>query len=194
MYSDALKGVIPIARSISAGCRLFRQGDETFGIFCLLRGGIKLVRVTPGGAQMPMHIAYPGELFAEASLFSSHYHCDALAVKDSEVLLYPKTAVTFHLNSNAEALWHLTASLARQVQRSRARLELARIRSASDRLVQFLRLNGDASGLCSVEGSLKQLAEEVGLTHEALYRTLARLEREGRLARCEQGLRLLHEL
>jgi DNA-binding IclR family transcriptional regulator len=35
------------------------------------------------------------------------------------------------------------------------------------------------------------LAAEIGLTHEALYRALAALEREGALARTDDGILLL---
>jgi predicted Rossmann fold nucleotide-binding protein DprA/Smf involved in DNA uptake len=38
-------------------------------------------------------------------------------------------------------------------------------------------------GRLAVPAGLKSLASELGVTHEALYRTLARLEREGRLCR-----------
>ena len=49
--------------------------------------------VTPAGAQVAMHSVRPGELFAEASLFSARYHCDAVASRASEVLVYPKREV-----------------------------------------------------------------------------------------------------
>jgi CRP/FNR family transcriptional regulator, dissimilatory nitrate respiration regulator len=43
-------------------------------------------------------------------------------------------------------------------------------------------------GELEVDGSLKDLARRLGLTHEALYRTLARLQKAGIIER--QGLRI----
>jgi len=39
-------------------------------------------------------------------------------------------------------------------------------------------------------GSLKELAVELGLTHEALYRTLARMADNGEIERLEGKIRL----
>ena len=187
---DALAGVLPTIQRLAAGAALFRQGDSAFGIFRLVSGRISLVRVTPNGTEVPMHTVLAGELFAEPSLFSAHYHCDAIATQRSEVLVYPKAALTRALRQDPGALWTFTGDLARHVQGLRARLEVGRTRSAKERVLQALRLRCDASGAWKMDGSLKKFAEEIGLSHEALYRTLSALEREGRLARIENGIRL----
>jgi CRP-like cAMP-binding protein len=41
-----------------------------------------------------------------------------------------------------------------------------------------------------LRGTLKDLAAEIGLTHEALYRTLAALERSGEISRKGERIRL----
>jgi len=141
-----------------------------------------------------MHTVRPGELFAEASLFSARYHCDAVALEPSEVLVYPKPALVQSLREHPQMLWIFTAELARRVQGLRSRLEIKQIRSASERVLQFLALACDESGIWKQDGTLKQLADDIGLTHEALYRTLARLEREGRVVRLEGALSLRGQL
>jgi len=66
----------------------------------------------------------------------------------------------------------------------RTRLEQRNIHSARDRVRHYLILNADASGRKVVlSRSLKDLAAEMGLTHEALYRTLARMVAEGEIER-----------
>jgi CRP-like cAMP-binding protein len=138
-----------------------------------------------------MHTAVPGDLFAEASIFSAHYHCDAIAMQDCEVIVYPKAELTSQLKQNAEMLWAFTAELAQQVRILRTRLEVRHVRAARERVLQFLRLRCDASGFWQREGTLKQFAEEVGLTHEALYRALATLERNGSVKKERHTLQLL---
>lgn len=178
-------------RQLAKGTALFRQGDKAFGIFRVLSGRVRLVRLTPSGTQVPMHTAVTGELFAEASIFSTCYHCDAIAMQDCEVLVYQKAELTSRLKENDEMLWAFTAEMAQRVQMLRTRLEIRHIRSAPERVLQFLKLQCDASGIWSQHGTLKQLAEEVGLTHEALYRALAMLERNGSIKRERHALRLL---
>ena len=182
-----IAGVAPTLQRVAAGAALFRQGDPTFGFFRLVSGAIRMVRVTPAGEQVAMHTVRPGELFAEASLFSPRYHCDALATRPSEVLVYAKRELQRRLKDHPEDVWRFAGDLAHRVQALRTRLELRQIRAAPQRVLQALRLRG---GAWKIEGTLKQLAEEVGLTHEALYRALARLERDGRIERGEGEIRL----
>lgn len=70
-------------------------------------------------------------------------------------------------------------------------MELRNIRSARDRVLQYLRLHTDVHG-CSIaiEGPLQDIAAEIGITREALYRTLAALETEGVLVRAENAILL----
>lgn len=185
-----IAGVAPTLRRVAAEAALFRQGDPTFGFFRLVSGGIRLVRVTPAGAQVAMHGVRPGELFAEASLFSPRYHCDAIASRASEVLVYPKRELLRRLKEHPEDLWRFAGELAHRVQQLRTRLEVRQIRAAPQRVLQSLRLRCGEGGAWRIEGTLKQFAEEVGLTHEALYRALARLERDGWIRRGEGEIRL----
>ena len=138
-----------------------------------------------------MHTVRPGELFAEASIFSSHYHCDAIATQESEVLVYPKAEVTRKLKEEPGDLWAFAAELAHRVHDLRTRLETRQIRSARERVLQSLRLRCGASDTWKIDGTLKHFAEDIGLTHEALYRTLAGLEYDGRISRGNGEIRLL---
>jgi len=180
-----------MVRRFAAGEALFRKGDHAFGIFRLVAGRIRLAPVTPDGAEVPVPMARPGELFAEASLFSARYHCDALALTDSEVLLYPKAEVVQQLKKNEEEMWKFAGEMAHRLQGLRTQLELRQIRSAPQRVLQSLHLRCDATGRWAPEGTLKQFAEEIGLTHEALYRALATLKKEGRIRRDKDQISLL---
>ncbi|MCF8178330.1 MAG: Crp/Fnr family transcriptional regulator [Sulfuritalea sp.] len=189
--SLTLAGVSPQWRRLPAGSTLFRQGDRTIGIFVLRSGTLRLQRVTPDGTAVTLHQVRPGEMFAEASLFATHYHCDAIADGDSVAGLYPKALLAAQLRGDSEALWRFSAELARRLQGLRQRYELKQIRSAPQRVLQFLRLRCDAEGRYFTQGALKDIAAELGLTHEALYRALAALEQQGVIARQDACLCLL---
>lgn len=186
-----LAGLSPRRRVLAAGTTLFLQGDRTVGIFVLLSGAMRLQRVTPDGVAVTLHQVRPGEMFAEASLFATHYHCDAFAETDSVAGLYPKSELTTRLRGDAKALWSFSAELAHRLQGMRQRYELKQIRSAPRRVLQFLRLRCDAEGCYGIPGALKELAAELGLTHEALYRALAALEQRQLILRQGACLRLI---
>ena len=189
--ASALFDVPPDHRNLAAGAALFRQGDASFGIFLLRSGRIRLQRITPDGAAVSIHLARPGELFAEASLFSERYHCDAIAEVDSQVWLYPKEHLARSLHAKPESLWAFARELARRLQDLRLRYELKQIRSATERVLQLLRMRSGADGAFIIPGSLKEMAADVGLTHEAFYRALATLEKQGRIARSAGAIRLI---
>ena len=81
------------------------------------------------------------------------------------------------------------ATLARQVMNLRTRLEQRNIHSARDRVRHYLAVNVGADGkTVTLTGSVKDLAVELGLTHEALYRTLADMADDGgRGSRAKSG-------
>lgn len=181
-----------IDRKLKSGQALFRLGDKTGGLFEIVTGQVRLSRVDRSGREAVLHVAGPGETIAEASLFSPHYHCDAIASSDAVVRLYPKAAVLAAFENEPKAAQAFAATLARQVMNLRTRIERRNIRSARERLRHYLGVNADAEGrVVRLPGTLKDLAAELGLTHEALYRTLAALERAGEIKR-EKGTILLN--
>jgi CRP/FNR family transcriptional regulator, dissimilatory nitrate respiration regulator len=178
-------------RSLDAGETLFRSGQRATGLYEILNGRVKLVRVDKSGRETVLYNAGAGSTLAEASLFSPTYHCDAIATAATTVRLYPKDAILQELRRSPDAAEAFIAGLARQVMSLRTQLERRNIRSARDRVRHFLALNVGADGRTIIlPGSLKELAVELGLTHEALYRTLARMADNGEIERLEGKIRL----
>ncbi|MEL6964249.1 MAG: cyclic nucleotide-binding domain-containing protein, partial [Pseudomonadota bacterium] len=64
---------------LKRGDLVFATGDKTRGLFRVEDGLIRLVRHAADGREVTLHLAKPGDFFAEASLFSESYHCDAIA-------------------------------------------------------------------------------------------------------------------
>ena len=186
-----MAGVTPAHRGLAAGDRLFSQGDRTFGIFQVASGRIRLQRITPDGSTVTIHLARADEMFAEASLFSERYHCDAVAEIESEILVYPQAEMTSRLRAEPEALWQFARELAGRLQGMRTRYEIKQIRSAPERVLQWLRMRSGADRVFHIPGTSKDIASELGLTHEAFYRALAALEKEGRIARSAGTIRMV---
>ncbi len=173
-----------VDRKLIAGEALFRCGDKTEGLLEVLTGRVRLTRTDRSGREVVLHVADPGETLAEASLFSARYHCDAIASTNAIVRLYPKREVLAAFEANPKAAQAFSATLAHQVMNLRTRIEQRNIRSAADRVRHFLALKASADGrTVKLPGTLKDLAAELGLTHEALYRTLAKLEHSGEIKR-----------
>lgn len=184
-----------IDRKLKTGEALFQLGDKTAGLCEVIAGRVRLARVDRSGREIVLHVAGPGETIAEASLFSPQYHCDAIASTNATVRTYPKRQVLAAFERDPKAAQAFAATLARQVMTLRTRIEQRNIRSARERVRHYLALNASADGRAvELHGTLKDIAAELGLTHEALYRTLAALERTGEIRRNRGKITLLRRV
>ncbi len=171
-------------RRLAAGEALFRAGSRSYGFFEVIRGTVRLVRVDRNGREAVLQTAAPGDTLAEASLFSPTYHCDAIATTDAAVRMFPKAVMLAELQRDGRLARSFAAMLARQVMTLRTRLETRNIHSVRERVRHFLAVNAGADRrTVALPGTLKALAADLGLSHEALYRTLARMQADGEITR-----------
>lgn len=170
------------------GEAVFRLGTRPLAIHFVLAGEVRLVRRSRAGGEVILQRVRHG-FFAEASLEFGTYHCDAVAAQPSEVLRIPLAAAREALENDPAFRRAWIAHLSRELRRSRAQGERLALKSAAERILHYLESEG-TNGVVTLMMSRKTWATELGLTHESLYRTLARLEAEGRVIRCGPELRL----
>lgn len=168
----------PSRRTLAAGEALFQAGDPAAALFHVEQGSIRLSRMG-----VPLHIAEAGTAFAEWALFTDRCPCDAVAQSESVVLAFAKTPVLLLLKAHPDLNLAFSAVLARQLHRMRGRLELVRQKGARERVLGYLVRAGAADHAVTLPRTLTEVARDIGITREALYRTLAKLETEGVLVR-----------
>jgi len=178
---------VPVAAA--AGEFVFRRGTPPARVFFVLEGEVRLVRTSASGAEIVLQRASSGFL-AEASLEAARYHCDAVAAADSRLLAFPIGPFRDALRRVEAFRSFWIARLAREVRALRSQNERLALRSAAERVEHYIEAEGDR-GRLELARSRKAWAAELGLTHEALYRTLAGLQRAGRLVVTRKGGRHL---
>lgn len=159
---------------------LFRQNQATSGLYRVLRGCVTLQRTSLGGDVLTLHRAVAGGYFAEASLFSDHYHCDAICTQSGQVQKIAKDGITAMMRADPDFAQSFSRLLAAQVQHYRARIEILAIRGAKERVFAAVQAG-------YFDASVVELASRINLTHEACYRALRALCKEGRMARTGRG-------
>jgi len=177
------------ARSISLepGQTLFRQGDDPPGLPFVTDGQIDLLRHTETGRSVRIHVARPGETFAEASTFADHCHCDAVATEPSHLRLLPKRSVLEALETQPGLGQIFSLHLAQSLMTARRLLELRAINPLTERVLARLSDLADATGALPREMSLISIAADLDVTPPALYRAIAALEKRGLLTRPARG-------
>lgn len=171
-------------RRLRRGARLFSAGDPVEFLHVVLRGRLALVRHDPDGRAATLETAGPGDVFAFASLFADSYHCDGIALDAAAVRAIPRGRVRAAYAGGGEPALAALRAAALEVRRLRALLAIRNRRGAGDRLLDYLAANGP----CALP--VARIAAEIGVTAEALYRTLAKLARAGRIRRTGRNLSL----
>jgi CRP-like cAMP-binding protein len=164
----------------SAGSVLFRTGERPGFVHFVIEGEVQLVRHSRRGQRTVLQRVRSG-FFAEASAESGKYHCDAVAPLASAVLHFPIRDFSEHIDTDTRFRRAWLRHLAGEVQRLRARCERLSLRRAADRIVHYIETEGTA-GAVEFKQPMKNWAQELGLTHEALYRALAKLRRARRIS------------
>lgn len=173
------------------GQALFHRRDQAQSIFVVQTGRLKLVRYTSEGKLVILQVVRTGESFAESALFSDVYGCDAVAEMPSRVIAYPKQVLLTLLRQQPDLAESFINRLALKNQSLKDRLELQSIRSARERILQYLlHLIQTGETTINFDRPIKDIAVELGLTPEALYRTLAQMEREGIITRTQRQITL----
>lgn len=164
---------------IDAGATLFRIGDRVQSVFSVISGEVRLIRRDRNGTEVVLQRSRGG-FFAEASLGSRAYHCDGVVAEKGAILRFPAKAFRAALDDDAAFRDAWMTHLAREVRRLRAQCERLSLHGAADRIIHYIEAEG-TDGAVTLNQTRKAWAAELGLTHEALYRALRRLQADGTL-------------
>lgn len=156
-------------RILAAGAVLFRAGDPVRVLYRIEAGAMRLIRPLPHGADLVIQRAEAGAILAESSLFATTYHCDAVASDPTRVRGAPVERIARALKSDPHLARAFARHLATEVQAARARAEITSLKTVRARLAAWLALNGELPP----RGQWRDVAAEIGVTPEALYRELA---------------------
>jgi CRP-like cAMP-binding protein len=191
-FNSPLKALLPdsvyaLCTKISAkkGTLLFETGKKPQWMFFVASGEVTLERLSHHGDPVILQRTRYG-FVSEASLQSSQYHCDGRVVANSEIVKIPLDALANSLKNDPAFAGRWISMLNQEVKRLRLQCERLNMKSVKEKVLHLINTEGK-NGKYKVTTGLKSLAGEIGVTHEALYRTLAALEKARTINR-EQGL------
>jgi len=163
------------------GERLFPQGKKPDQMFYVDSGEVVLQRAGSQGENIVLQRARQC-FVAEASVQSSAYHCDAVVTVSGEIVAIPIKLVRHALQADSAFALRWMAMLNMELKRLRAQCERLSIKGVRNRLLHLIESEGQG-GRLALGAGLKSVALELGVTHEALYRTVAEMEKQGVLRR-----------
>lgn len=172
---DSLRSSGGSRRALNPGEYLFHLGEPVRRLHLMLEGEAHLVRFDENGGSVILQRTRPGGVVAEASLFAKIYHCDAIATEPTTVQSIPRSALRKRLREEPDFAETFMAHLAHEVQNARFRAELLSLRTIEARLAAWENWCGEIPP----KGEWRHLAQQIGVSPEALYRELAKRKRRG---------------
>jgi CRP/FNR family transcriptional regulator len=172
-------------KPLSKGEILFHEGDEVTGLFAVVKGRMKLVRYSPAGKELLLHLVPVGATFADAALVGpGGYPATAEAVEASIVWCLPKAKLLELIRNSPELGLAMIGSVSAWTRTLARKLEMLTQRRVEERLALFLMGRVGRRELNPGEvvelGQPKHLvAAECGTGPEVLSRTFKRLEDDG---------------
>ena len=168
--TESLCGMAVRTRTVPPCHVLFRRGDKVANLFVAVSGRVDLVRHSADGIPIVLQRAGAGEIVAEASLFADAYHCDARCDEGASVAVVPRARFRARLRNDLDFADLWARHLGREIHTLRFRCEVLSLRTVAARLSAWI----DWYGAMPPKGEWKNLAHQIGVSPEALYREVAR--------------------
>ena len=178
-------------QNVAAKQIIFQQGETADSIYFLLDGQIRLASFTEERI-INHYFVSAGESFAEPALFADAYFCTAIADLPCGLAIISKDIFRQAIADDPHLAHAYMSQLITRFQTVKILLELRSIRSARERILQYLirQVKQSSDRTVVLRGSLKNLAMELGLSAEALSRNLSRLRLEGVISRKQRTITL----
>ena len=166
---------------------IFSEGDFYQGFFILLKGTVKIFKVTPEGKESVVHIVKPFTAFADIPLFEGkNYPVNAQAIEESLALFIPKEGFVDLLKKNHEISLKMLAGFAKRLKSLVAQIEDLSSKEVVNRLAKYLVKEIKKSGTENLPEPFIKLtvpkstvAAYIGTITETLSRTFNKLQKEG---------------
>ncbi len=191
-----LQELLPDGLRQLAGGALIRKGEHVFSagakpqwMFFVVRGEVALERSGAHGEHVILQRCRGG-FVSEASLMVDAYHCDAIALEETQVIKLPVAALRAELQSDPIFSSRWMRTLNAEIMRLRMQCERLSLHSVQERLLHLIQTEGMA-GRYPIPTGIKTLASQLGVSHEALYRTITDMKKHALLDRTAEALILM---
>jgi CRP/FNR family transcriptional regulator len=118
---------------------IFKEDDFYLGFYILLKGTVKIFKLSSKGKESVLHIIKPLNAFADIPLFDGgNYPVNAVALEESIVLLIPKEKFLALLKSDSDMSLKMLSGFAKRLKSLMIQIENLNSSEVSVRLAKYL--------------------------------------------------------
>jgi CRP-like cAMP-binding protein len=183
-------------RAYEPGAHVFMEGDQAEALYIVGSGTVELMKSDRSGREKQVRRVGPGQMFAEAALFSGEtYPATAVARTKAELIVITKEGFRSLVTKHPEIALAIIGTMADLLRHLNAKLASTALESADKRLASFIMRRQKEDGRSDVHLGLpkKELARTLGVTPETLSRALAKLRDRGIIAVAGRSI-IIHKI
>ena len=170
-----------LVKSVAKGKTIFSEGEPATGLWVILGGRVRLVRISPRGREQALHVESAGATLAEVPLFDGGgYVATALAETQARLLFMPRRVLLDLCRRRPEVALDVISVLARRVRTFAAVIEDLALRNVTARLARLLLSEARQDGnVVALSGTREEIALRLGTARELVSRSLSQLRAAG---------------
>lgn len=166
---------------------IFNSGDPYKGFYILLKGTVKIYKISSEGKETLLHIIKPINTFADVPLFEGgDYPVTAESLDNSTVLFLPKQEFIQLLDENINLCLKMLCGFAKKLRILTSKIEDLTLRDVPARLAEYLISEAYKNSTALYDEPFVKLtitkstlALQLGTINETLSRSFRKLQSEG---------------
>jgi len=173
-------GRIAVEKQFMKGKIIFTEGDKGNGFYIVVKGRVKVFKVSPEGKEYILHIVGPGETFGQVAVYTGRsFPASAEAITKIHLLFIPRTTFVELIADNPSLAMSMLAVLSLRLREFTVQIENLSLKEVPGRLASYLiylsdeQKTGDHISLPISKG---QLASLLGTIPETLSRIFTKMD------------------
>ncbi len=166
---------------------IFFEGEQGQGLFFIIDGKVKLVKMTKNGGEQILHILKRGEVFAEVVLFDKgQYPATAVALEESKIGLIKHEKMDELIQKKPQIAIKLLKVMSKRLRRAQEKIRNFGLKNAASRLASIIIYLMDEHGqkennqiTINLPLTQEELSNMAGVSRETISRILTEFEEKG---------------
>lgn len=168
-----------IERGFARGENIFNEGAGSSGFYIIMKGRVKVYKLSSEGKEQILHIAGSRELLGAVSAFAgTPYPAHADAMEKTRALFFPRKEFLALIRKEPSIVMNMMANLAMRLQHFTRMIEDLSLKEVPGRLAAYLLYLSERSAdseMIDIDISKGQLASLLGTIPETLSRILRKM-------------------
>ena len=196
---NALKIIdrILIERAFPKGKIVFTEGAESTGFYIIIKGRVKVFKLSSEGKEQILHIIGVKELLGAVSAFAGGpYPAHAEAMDKTVAFFFPRKEFLSLVQKEPSIVMNMMANLAMRLHHFTRMIEDLSLKEVPERLAAYLLYlceKGECRDTVEMDISKGQLASFLGTIPETLSRILRKMSEKGILKVSGRKIKLLNK-